>query len=123
MTDPDLTFDAAGNAYLIVEPLSYPAGEYNTIGIYVYTSTDGGATWRKPVMLHHDPPRRQDVDRVGHERREPVFRSRVRRLGSEHAAAVRAFARPRRNVGRRRRVGVRLGRRRVAMLRAVAGNR
>jgi len=54
MTDPDLAFDAAGNAYLIVEPLSYPAGEYNTIGIYVYKSTDGGATWRKPAMLHHD---------------------------------------------------------------------
>ena len=26
LTESDLTFDAAGNAYLIVEPLSYPAG-------------------------------------------------------------------------------------------------
>ncbi len=54
MTDPDLAFDAAGTAYLIVEPLRYPPGEWNTIGIYVYKSTDGGATWHEPVKLHHD---------------------------------------------------------------------
>jgi hypothetical protein len=52
MTDPDLTFDAAGNAYLIVEPLKYDRGSIITIGMYVYTSTDGGRTWENPVQLH-----------------------------------------------------------------------
>jgi hypothetical protein len=55
MTDPDLTFDAAGNAYLIVEPLQYPhpvPGDIVTIGLYVYKSTDGGRTWNTPVQLH-----------------------------------------------------------------------
>ena len=55
MTDPDLTYDAAGNAYLIVEPLKCPfpaPGSIVTIGLYVYKSTDGGRTWHTPVQLH-----------------------------------------------------------------------
>jgi hypothetical protein len=51
MTDPDLTFDALGNAYLIVEPLTFGA-DLITIGMYVYKSADGGHTWGKPVHLH-----------------------------------------------------------------------
>jgi hypothetical protein len=53
MTDPDLTFDAQGNAYLIVEPLKFGA-DLITIGMYVYISTNGGKTWGKPVQLHLD---------------------------------------------------------------------
>ena len=53
MTDPDLTFDAAGNAYLIVEPLKYPVlGSFVTLGMWVYTSTNGGRTWHEPVLVH-----------------------------------------------------------------------
>src|ERR1700736_5632698 len=55
MTDPDLTFDRSGNAYLIVEPLQYPKpipGSIVTIGLYVYKSTDGGRTWKTPVLVH-----------------------------------------------------------------------
>jgi hypothetical protein len=53
MTDPDLTFDALGNAYLIVEPLKFGA-DLITIGMYVYKSSDGGKTWGAPVHLHTD---------------------------------------------------------------------
>ena len=53
MTDPDLTFDALGNAYLIVEPLKFGA-DLITIGMYVYKSSDQGKTWSKPVHLHTD---------------------------------------------------------------------
>jgi hypothetical protein len=55
MTDPDLTFDTAGNAYLIVEPLIYPSrvpGDIKTIGMFVYRSVDGGRTWQTPVEVH-----------------------------------------------------------------------
>jgi hypothetical protein len=57
-TDPDLTFDAFGNAYLIVEPLEFTElsdpDDLKTIGMYVFKSTDGGATWGTPVQLHLD---------------------------------------------------------------------
>src|SRR5216684_4524775 len=53
MTDPDLTFDALGNAYLIVEPLKFGA-DLITIGMYVYKSIDGGKIWGKPAQLHTD---------------------------------------------------------------------
>jgi hypothetical protein len=54
MTDPDLTFDAFGNAYLIVEPDLFGA-DITAIGMYVYKSTNGGKTWNTPVQLHLDP--------------------------------------------------------------------
>jgi hypothetical protein len=54
MTDPDLTFDAAGNAYLIVEPLVFGATDISGLGMYVFKSTDGGHSWHKPVLLHLD---------------------------------------------------------------------
>lgn len=51
MTDPDLTFDHHGHAYLIVEPLTF-GQDLTTIGMYVYKSIDGGVTWGTPVQLH-----------------------------------------------------------------------
>src|SRR5262249_38061151 len=53
MTDPDLTFDHLGNAYLIVEPLTFGT-DITGMGMYVYKSTDGGVTWHPPVQLHPD---------------------------------------------------------------------
>jgi hypothetical protein len=53
MTDPDLTFDAFGNAYLIVEPLKFST-DLIGMGMAVYKSTDGGKTWGTPVALHPD---------------------------------------------------------------------
>src|SRR6476620_10007433 len=57
MTDPDLTFDHHGNAYLIVEPIKFtPNGPQDIVGMgmYVYRSKDGGKTWDAPVELHPD---------------------------------------------------------------------
>ena len=55
MTDPDLTFDAAGNAYLIAEADTFAAGgNVTAIGMFVFKSVDGGKTWQKPVQLHLD---------------------------------------------------------------------
>ena len=51
MTDPDLTFDYHGNAYLIVEAVTFGA-DVTTIGMFVFKSTDGGKTWQAPVQLH-----------------------------------------------------------------------
>jgi hypothetical protein len=57
MTDPDLTFDHHGTAYLIVEPVKFtPSGPLDIVGMgmYVYRSKDGGKTWDVPVELHPD---------------------------------------------------------------------
>ena len=53
MTDPDLTFDAFGHAYLIVEPLKFDAN-LTGMGMFVFKSLDGGHTWGTPVQLHPD---------------------------------------------------------------------
>jgi hypothetical protein len=50
LTDPDLTFDGDGNAYLIVEPEKWGADVIG-MGMFVYKSTDGGKTWGTPVQL------------------------------------------------------------------------
>ena len=58
MTDPDLTFDLFGNAYLIVEPVTFhvapPPNDVVGMGMYVLKSADGGQTWGQPVQLHPD---------------------------------------------------------------------
>jgi hypothetical protein len=53
MTDPDLTFDLLGNAYLMVEPLKFGA-DLTGMGMYVLKSTNGGQSWGNPVQLHPD---------------------------------------------------------------------
>jgi hypothetical protein len=60
MTDPAVVFDGhplaspTGNAaFMVGEPVKFkPGGEIDTIGMYIYKSTDGGATWGKPKPLH-----------------------------------------------------------------------
>ncbi|MDB5071328.1 MAG: exo-alpha-sialidase [Candidatus Eremiobacteraeota bacterium] len=54
MSDPDLTFDALGNAYLIVEPITFGPTDIAGTGMYVFKSTDGGQVWGTPVLLHLD---------------------------------------------------------------------
>ncbi|GGH17828.1 hypothetical protein GCM10007036_19570 [Alsobacter metallidurans] len=50
MTDPAVTFDANGAAYLLGEPLSY-GQDLTGLGMVVYRSGDGGQTWSNPVQL------------------------------------------------------------------------
>lgn len=53
MTDPAVVFDNSGNAFFLGEPIHYGAGEeIDTIGMFVYRSTDGGHTWSQPTPLH-----------------------------------------------------------------------
>ncbi|HUA84271.1 MAG TPA: sialidase family protein [Bryobacteraceae bacterium] len=53
-TDPAVAFDDLGNVYIIALPWQGDSGPNSgqTIGISVYMSTDGGATWGKPVLIH-----------------------------------------------------------------------
>ena len=53
MTDPAVVFDSFGNAFYVGEPIQYVGnGGINTVGMYIYKSTDGGATWGQPLPLH-----------------------------------------------------------------------
>lgn len=53
MTDPAVVFDSFGNAFYVGEPIKYVAnGGINTVGMFIYKSTDGGATWGHPQPLH-----------------------------------------------------------------------
>ncbi len=50
MTDPALTFDRAGNVFLVGEPLVYQ-NDITGLGMVVYKSTDGGQSWGQPIQL------------------------------------------------------------------------
>ena len=55
MTDPAVAFDDFGNAFMVGEPLRYKdrfGRDLETIGMYIYKSTDGGLHWSQPVPLH-----------------------------------------------------------------------
>jgi hypothetical protein len=57
MTDPSAVFDDFGNAFLVGEPVGYfggflPPKDIQTIGMFVYKSTDGGRHWSAPTLLH-----------------------------------------------------------------------
>jgi hypothetical protein len=54
MTDPAVVFDLFGNAFMVGEPLRYKdaTGEkLETIGMFIYKSTDGGLHWSAPGPL------------------------------------------------------------------------
>lgn len=51
ISDPAVTWDNRGDAYLVALPFP-PGGGIATIGIAVYKSTDGGITWGNPVLIH-----------------------------------------------------------------------
>jgi hypothetical protein len=57
MTDPALAFDDFGNAWMVGEPIGYhpdqaPPKDLQTIGMYIYNSTDGGLHWSAPTPIH-----------------------------------------------------------------------
>ena len=57
MTDPAVVFDDFGNAFLVGEPIGYFPGfespkDIQTIGMFIYKSTDGGLHWSVPTPLH-----------------------------------------------------------------------
>jgi hypothetical protein len=53
MTDPAVVFDNVGNAFMVGEPIKYqPDGLIDTIGMFIYKSTDGGFHWSEPIPLH-----------------------------------------------------------------------
>lgn len=57
MTDPTVAFDDFGNCFLVGEPLRFNREKVGTsedltgLGMVVYRSTDGGATWQEPIQL------------------------------------------------------------------------
>jgi hypothetical protein len=57
MTDPAVVFDDFGNAFMVGEPIGYFPGlqspkDIQTIGMFIYKSTDGGLHWSAPTPLH-----------------------------------------------------------------------
>jgi hypothetical protein len=55
MTDPAVVFDNFGNAFMVGEPIRYKdlkGNKIDTIGMYIYKSTDGGLNWSEPFPLH-----------------------------------------------------------------------
>jgi hypothetical protein len=55
MTDPAVVFDNFGNAFMVGEPIRYKdnlGDKIDTIGMYIYKSTDGGLHWSQPIPLH-----------------------------------------------------------------------
>ena len=59
MTDPAVVFDDFGNAFMVGEPILYKdefGRVLDTIGMYVYKSTDGGLHWSEPFPLHVGDP-------------------------------------------------------------------
>jgi hypothetical protein len=52
MTDPTLAWDDSGNVFLVGLTGTNPP-TFNTIGIVIYKSTDGGVTWSAPNPIHN----------------------------------------------------------------------
>ncbi len=53
-SDPGLTVDTAGNFYAVI--LSYTGSTYEPNGLFVFKSTDGGATWGDPATVINGVP-------------------------------------------------------------------
>jgi hypothetical protein len=51
MTDPTMAWDDAGNVFMVGLAGKNPP-TWDTIGIVIYKSTDGGKTWSAPKMIH-----------------------------------------------------------------------
>jgi hypothetical protein len=51
LTDPALAWDDSGNVFLVGLSGNNPP-TFNTIGIEIYKSTDGGQTWSSPQRIH-----------------------------------------------------------------------
>ena len=53
-TDPALAWDDIGNVFLIGLAFNNPPAD-DGIGLYAYISTDGGASWGPPKLIHASP--------------------------------------------------------------------
>jgi hypothetical protein len=51
MTDPTMAWDDVGNVFLVGLAGKNPP-TWDTIGMVIYKSTDGGKTWSTPLMIH-----------------------------------------------------------------------
>jgi hypothetical protein len=52
-SDPAVAWDNNGSAYIVGLPFAQTtATSYQVLGISVHKSTDGGATWGQPLMIH-----------------------------------------------------------------------
>jgi hypothetical protein len=54
MTDPTLAWDDSNNVFL-VGLTGYNPPTFDTIGIVIYQSSDGGQTWSPPNPIHNSP--------------------------------------------------------------------
>ena len=54
MTDPTLAWDDSNNVFL-VGLTGYNPPAWDTIGIVIYKSSDGGQTWSAPNPIHNSP--------------------------------------------------------------------
>jgi hypothetical protein len=52
VSDPVVAWDNAGNCYLVALPFPGPGSPFETLGIAVYTSHDGGSSWSAPNFIH-----------------------------------------------------------------------
>ncbi|HEV7517709.1 MAG TPA: sialidase family protein, partial [Thermoanaerobaculia bacterium] len=59
VSDPVLAWDNAGGCYLAALPFPGPGSPFETLGIAVYKSTDGGRNWSAPNFIH---PNTANVD-------------------------------------------------------------
>ena len=51
MTDPTMAWDDSGNVFMVGLVGKNPPA-WDTIGIAIYKSTDGGKTWSSPKQIH-----------------------------------------------------------------------
>lgn len=52
VSDPAIAWDDHGNCYLVALPFPGHGSPYETLGIAVYRSSDGGRTWSAPNFIH-----------------------------------------------------------------------
>jgi hypothetical protein len=52
MTDPTMAWDDSGSVFLVGLVGTNDPPAWNSIGLVVYTSTDGGQTWSAPQVMH-----------------------------------------------------------------------
>lgn len=60
ISDPVLAWDNAGNCYLVALPFPGPGSPFDTLGIAIYRSSDGGRTWSAPNFIHPNTVRTDD---------------------------------------------------------------